>query len=159
ADVIRPMTEQDLYLRGLFSWVGFKQTIINYEERNRMYGKTKYTLKKMVQLASNGITSSSIKPLKLALSLGVLFAFIAFGFGVYAVTVMILGLTVSGWASIVASVVFLSGIQLIVLGVIGEYLGKLYMENKTRPSYLIAKTNIRFVRYSIGQKERRAAMS
>ena len=142
AEVIKKMPEKNLYLRGLFSWIGFSQTTIYYKEEERIYGTTKYTSKKMFQLASNGITSSSVKPLRIALNMGVFFAFLAFAYGIYAIAVLFLGLTVSGWTSTIATIVFLAGIQLIVLGVIGEYLGKLYIEYKQRPLYLIADTNI-----------------
>lgn len=140
--IIRNMPEKNLYLRGLFSWVGFKQTNVVYQEELRAFGKTKYTTKKMFQLASNGITAFSIKPLRISLSVGMLFALLAFGYGIYAIVVLLLGYAVSGWTSIIASVLFLSGIQLMVLGIIGEYLGKLYIENKQRPNYLITYTNI-----------------
>ena len=159
AKQLRQMPEQDLYLRGLIPWIGFKQTTLNYVEAGRVFGTTKYTLKDMMCLASHGITSSSIKPLQLALTVGVLFALLAFGYGVYAIVTMFLGLTVSGWASIVASIMFLSGIQLIVLGVIGEYLGKLYMAHKHRPSYIIANTNIVTSKLLIIQQERRVEVS
>jgi glycosyltransferase involved in cell wall biosynthesis len=142
ATVIRKMPEKNLYLRGLFSWVGFKQTTVAYQEERRVFGKTKYTTKKMFQLASNGITAFSIKPLRMSLTIGMLFALLAFGYGIYAIIILVLGYAVSGWTSIIASILFLSGIQLMVLGVMGEYLGKLYIENKQRPHYLITNTNI-----------------
>ena len=157
-DIIREMPEKNLYLRGLFSWMGFKQTTIYYNEEERAFGKTKYSAKKMLQLASNGITSSSVKPLRIALSIGVLFAFMSFGYGVYAIVSMWLGSTVSGWASIIATTVFLASIQLIILGVMGEYIGKLYIENKQRPTYLVTQTNIKETKVSV-TTERRVAVS
>ena len=138
AQVIRNMAEQDLYLRGIFSWVGFKQTTIDYQEGTRAFGKTKYSTKKMLQLALNGITSFSIKPLRLSLLVGITFALLAFAYGVYAIVVMALGHAVSGWTSIIASGLFLSGVQLTILGIMGEYLGKMYMAHKQRPNYIIA---------------------
>lgn len=160
ASVIRNMPETHLYLRGLFSWIGFKQTTVSYKQEKRIHGTTKYNLKKMMQLASNGITSSSIKPLRIALTIGVVFAFLAFGYGMYAIVVMLLGLTVSGWTSIIATILFLSGIQLMVLGVMGEYIGKNYIENKQRPHYLVTKTNIKGTspKDITNKTERRAAM-
>ncbi|WP_086478571.1 MULTISPECIES: glycosyltransferase family 2 protein [Arenibacter] len=160
AAVIRNMPENNIYLRGLFSWIGYKQTTLKYKEEKRFFGSTKYSTKKMLKLASNGITSFSIKPLRIALAIGVMFAFLAFGYGVYAIIVMVLGLTVSGWASIVAAIVFLSGLQLMVLGVMGEYIGKLYLENKKRPHYLISKTNINGTSPQLDsyKQERRAAV-
>ncbi|QTE22222.1 glycosyltransferase family 2 protein [Polaribacter cellanae] len=143
ATFIRNMPETHLYLRGLFSWIGFKQTTVDYNQEKRIHGSTKYSYKKMISLASNGITSSSIKPLRIALSIGIVFAILAFAYGIYAIVIMFLGLTVSGWTSIIATILFLSGIQLMVLGVMGEYIGKIYIENKQRPHYLISQTNIK----------------
>lgn len=143
ADVLRGISSQNLYLRGVFSWVGYSQATVNYREEKRQAGSTRYSLSKMVNLASNGITSLSIKPLRMALALGIAFAFLAFGYGVYAISIVFLGMTVPGWASMVASIVFLSSIQLIVLGVIGEYIGKIYREVSQRPAYLISKTNLK----------------
>jgi len=142
ADIIRSIHSQNLYLRGMFSWIGYQQEVIYYREENRRFGKTKYSIWKMLNLASNGITSFSIKPLRFALAGGLFFACLAFAYGIYAIAIVLLGMTVPGWASLIASIVFLSGIQLLVLGVIGEYIGKMYMELKQRPAYLIAKTNI-----------------
>ena len=142
ADVIRALPERDLYLRGLFAWAGFRQTTITYNEEERKHGNTKYNLWRMLRLAGNGITSFSTKPLKLSLTIGVMFAFIAFAYGIYAIAMLIAGHTVTGWTSVIASILFLSGIQLIVLGILGEYLGKLFMENKRRPVYIVKETNL-----------------
>lgn len=142
ANVIRGITGQNLYLRGIFAWAGYTQISVFYKEEKRSAGTTKYSLGKMMTLASNGITSLSIKPLRMALALGIGFAFLAFGYGIYAISIVFLGMTVPGWASLVASIVFLSSIQLIVLGVIGEYIGKIYREVSQRPAYLISKTNL-----------------
>jgi dolichol-phosphate mannosyltransferase len=142
ASIIQSIHSQNLYLRGVFSWVGYSQATVNYTEEKRLAGSTRYNLSKMLNLASNGITSLSIKPLRMALALGIAFAFLAFGYGVYAISIVFLGMTVPGWASLVASIVFLSSIQLIVLGVIGEYIGKIYREVSQRPAYLISKTNL-----------------
>lgn len=165
ARIISSIQSQNLYLRGIFSWMGFSQTTSYYTESQRNAGKTKYSLVKMLNLASNGITSFSIKPLRMALAIGIFFAFLAFGYGIYAISMVFLGLTVPGWASLVASVVFLSGVQLIVLGVIGEYVGKIYRELSMRPTYLISNSNFESgktrpdsKRFS-HQKERRPAMT
>ncbi|MEB2786955.1 glycosyltransferase family 2 protein [Algoriphagus persicinus] len=143
ADIIRGFQPQNLYLRGIFSWIGYRQAIIYYQEEKRKFGETKYGMWKMINLASNGITSFSVKPLRFALAVGLFFAALAFCYGIYAIAVLFLGMTVPGWASVVASIVFLSGVQLIVLGVIGEYIGKIYLTIKQRPTYLIAKINLR----------------
>lgn len=171
-NIIRGISGQNLYLRGIFSWMGYPQTVIHYREEKRRFGKTHYSLGKMLNLASNGITSFSIKPLRFALTVGVFFALLAFAYGVYAVILVWLGKTVPGWASLVASAVFLSGIQLTVLGVIGEYVGKIYRELSQRPNYLISKTNIspadnqvreetfhNLTDLSAGRQGRRAAMT
>lgn len=142
ANVIRGISGQNLYLRGIFAWAGYTQASVFYREEKRSAGTTKYSLGKMLNLASNGITSLSIKPLRMALALGIGFAFLAFGYGIYAICIVFLGMTVPGWASLVASIVFLSSIQLIILGVIGEYIGKIYREVSQRPAYLISKTNL-----------------
>ena len=159
-DIIRSMPEKNLYLRGLFGWVGFNQTTVNYNQANRAYGKTKYSKKKMFKLASNGITAFSVRPLRFSLSIGVMFAILAFTYGLYAVVMMLLGGTVSGWTSIIASILFLAGIQLMVLGVMGEYIGKLFMESKQRPHYLVNKTNIKETNLHTDniEAERRAAV-
>lgn len=166
ADIIKGIQTQNLYLRGTFSWVGYRQAVTYYREEKRKFGKTKYGIWKMINLASNGITSFSVKPLRFALAVGVFFAGLAFGYGIYAITIVFLGMTVPGWASLVASIVFLSGIQLMVLGVIGEYIGKIYIEIKQRPAYLISKTNITIhsdnqkeKSYSLNPRERRTIMT
>lgn len=159
ADIIRNIPEQHLYLRGLFSWLGFRHTTLEFCEDPRRYGKTKYNVRKMLQLAVNGITSCSVKPLRAALSIGVFFALLAFSYGVYAIIVLLLGLTVSGWTSIIAGIMFLSGIQLMVLGIIGEYIGKLYIENKRRPNYIVADTNLWKEKIVNTKTERRAVMT
>lgn len=142
ASIIRSIQSQNLYLRGIFAWAGYTQATIYYREEKRLAGTTKYSLGKMLNLASNGITSLSIKPLRMALAMGIGFAFLAILYGMYAITIVFLGMTVPGWASLVASIVFLSSIQLIVLGVIGEYIGKIYRELSQRPLYLISKSNL-----------------
>lgn len=140
--ILKQMPEKDLYLRGLFAWMGFQQITLPYVENERQHGKSKYTFKKMLHLAGNGITAHSIKPLRIALIIGVVFAISAFFYGLYAIGAVFLGHTVPGWASMVVASMFLAGVQLLVLGVMGEYLGKLYIAAKQRPDYLIAKTNI-----------------
>ncbi|MDO9551645.1 glycosyltransferase family 2 protein [Rhodonellum sp.] len=166
ADIIRKLQSRNLYLRGIFSWVGYKQALTFYKEERRHAGTTKYSLINMLDLASNGITSLSIKPLRFALAVGLFFAFLAFSYGLYAIVIVFLGRTVIGWASVVASIVFLSGVQLIVLGVIGEYIGKIYREVTQRPTYLVSKTNIsnpsrnrKANKLTLDVKERRSAMT
>ncbi len=130
--------EVNLFLRGMFPQVGFKSTCVRYERRERLAGKSHYPLGRMLALALDGITSLSTRPLHLITGLGIGIAVLSF-FGVlWSVAVALLGKTVPGWASTVCIVCFIGGIQLICTGVIGEYVGKIYMEVKGRPRYIIS---------------------
>lgn len=131
--------EVNLYLRGIVPMVGFKSTTVEYSRKKRIEGKTHYPLKKMLSLAFNGITSLSVRPLKMIAGLGVVLAAISMIGIVWAVISALAGNTVAGWASLVCIVCFLSGIQLLCLGVIGEYIGKIYLETKERPRYIISE--------------------
>lgn len=131
--------EVNLYLRGLIPLVGFKSSTVSYERHERMAGKSHYPLSKMAALALDGITSLSVKPLRLITSLGIIISIISFIGTIWAVAAHFSGATVAGWASLTCIVCFLGGIQLISLGVIGEYIGKIYMEVKHRPRYIIAE--------------------
>lgn len=119
--------------------VGFKSTSVYYERSERAAGKSHYPLSKMLALAFDGITSLSIKPIKMIIGMGVIVAFISFIGIIWAVVEAILGKTVMGWASTTCIICFLSGVQLISVGVIGEYIGKIYMEVKQRPRYIISE--------------------
>ncbi|MFR0871015.1 MAG: glycosyltransferase family 2 protein [Oscillospiraceae bacterium] len=129
--------EVNIFLRGM-SLVGFKSTSVYYERSERAAGKSHYPLSKMLALAFDGITSLSIKPIKMIIGMGVIVAFISFIGIIWAVVEAILGKTVMGWASTTCIICFLSGVQLISVGVIGEYIGKIYMEVKQRPRYIIS---------------------
>lgn len=131
--------ETNLFLRGLIPLVGFKSTSVYYKRNKRLGGKSHYPFKKMVSLALNGITSLSIKPLQLISALGIVISIISFIGVIWAVVSAFLGQTVAGWASTVSIVCFVGGIQLICLGVIGEYVGKIYIEVKNRPRYIISE--------------------
>ena len=131
--------EVNLFLRGMVPLVGFKSTCVYYERHERFAGKSHYPLSKMLALAFDGITSFSIKPLRIIAVLGTLLAFASFLGVLWAVTCAFLGKTVSGWASMTSILCFVSGIQLLCLGVIGEYVGKIYMETKHRPRYIISE--------------------
>lgn len=131
--------EVNLFLRGMVPLVGFKSTSVYYERSERAAGKSHYPLKKMLALAFDGITSLSIKPIKIIFMLGLIVAFISFVGIIWAVVEAILGNTVGGWASTTCIICFLSGVQLISIGVIGEYIGKIYMEVKHRPRYIISE--------------------
>lgn len=135
---LKNFKEVNLYLRGIFPLVGFKSTSVYYERKERVAGKSHYPLKKMLGLAFDGITSLSVKPIRLITGFGALVALVGFVGVIWAIAEAILGHTVAGWASLVCVVCFMSGIQLLSLGVIGEYMGKIYMEIKGRPRYIIS---------------------
>ena len=135
--------EVNLFLRGMFPLVGFNSTVVYYEREKRIAGKTHYPLKKMLQLAFDGITSLSIKPLRMFTTIGLITSLISFIFIVYSLISYFCGNTVAGWTSMTSIICFIGGIQLIGIGVLGEYIGKIYMEVKHRPRYIISeKRNI-----------------
>ncbi|MBI3306664.1 MAG: glycosyltransferase family 2 protein [Candidatus Omnitrophica bacterium] len=138
-DAFKKFPERARFIRGLTSWMGFKQTSVTYQELKRRAGDSKYTASKMLALALDGLTSFSAKPLRASLYLGLLVSFIAFLYMIYALTVFLFGKTVPGWTSILLTVLFLGGIQLITIGILGEYLGRIFQEVKNRPLYLVAQ--------------------
>ena len=131
--------EVNLFLRGLIPLVGFPSTCVYYERHERLAGKSHYPLKKMLTLAFDGITSLSVKPIRLITGLGILVALVSFIGVIWSVVEFFLGQTVSGWASTTSIICLVSGVQLISLGVIGEYIGKIYLETKKRPRYIISE--------------------
>lgn len=131
--------EVNLFLRGLFPLVGFKSTSVYYERYERIAGESHYPLSKMLGLALDGITSLSIKPIRFITWIGVIVAILSFAGVCWSVFENFTGKTVSGWSSTVSIICFLGGIQLISLGVIGEYIGKIYLETKARPRYIISE--------------------
>ena len=137
-------SEVNLFLRGMVPLVGFKSTCVTYERHERMAGESHYPLSKMLALAFDGITSLSIKPIRFITGFGVFVALVSFIGVLWAVIEAALGLTVSGWASMTSIICFVSGVQLICLGVIGEYIGKIYLESKHRPRYIISDTTPNF---------------
>lgn len=136
--------EVNLFLRGMVPLVGFESTTVEYERQERMAGESKYPLKKMISLAINGITSLSVQPLRLITGFGAFVALFSFVGVIWALVNAFLGRTVSGWASMTCIICFVSGVQLISLGIIGEYIGKIYMETKGRPRYIISKRTHNF---------------
>jgi polyisoprenyl-phosphate glycosyltransferase len=141
-DVLKDIKEYYLFFRGLCAWVGFKQFNIEYMPEKRFSGQTKYSFKRMISFALTGFTSFSLKPLRMSILLGVFFAVIAFIYGIYAVIMKLFtNQAIQGWASVLVSVLFIGGIQLIVMGIIGEYIGKLFMESKRRPHYIIKENS------------------
>ena len=140
-DVIRAMPERNRFMKGLFAWAGFRQAAVEYDRAERETGKTKYNYWKLWTLALDGITSASTVPLRIWSYVGALVALFAIGFAsVLAVQTMIFGNPVPGYASIMVSVLFLGGIQLISLGVLGEYVGRILTETKQRPLYVVRDT-------------------
>lgn len=131
--------EVNLFLRGMFPLVGFKSTSVYYERHERIAGESHYPLRKMLALAFDGITSLSIKLIRMITGLGIAIAMLSFAGVIWSIVMAILGKTVAGWASMVCIVSFIGGIQLICVGVIGEYIGKIYMEVKHRPRYIISE--------------------
>ena len=131
--------EVNLFLRGMIPLVGFKSTSVYYARHERMAGESHYPLKKMLDLAFDGITSLSVKPIRMITMFGFAVAVISFVAVIWAFISALLGNTVPGWASMTCIICFLSSIQLISLGVIGEYIGKIYMEVKGRPRYIISE--------------------
>ena len=140
-DVLKAMPERNRFMKGLFAWAGFRQAAVEYDRAERETGKTKYNYWKLWTLALDGITSASTVPLRIWSYVGALVALFAIGFAsVLAVQTMIFGNPVPGYASIMVSVLFLGGIQLISLGVLGEYVGRILTETKQRPLYVVRDT-------------------
>ena len=140
-DVINSLPEHNKFFRGLFSWVGFKQAPIEYERKERFAGETKYPLNKMIKLAKDGIFSFSTKPLKFVTKLGIISIFISILILIYSLLSFIFdwnNLT-AGWTSIMVTVTFFAGVQLLSIGMISEYIGRIYDESNNRPSYIINK--------------------
>lgn len=131
--------EVNLFLRGMFPLVGFKSTSVYYQRNERLAGKSHYPLRKMLALAFEGITSLSVKPLHVITGLGCGIAFLSFIGVIWSIITALYGNAVSGWASTTCIICFIGGVQLICLGVLGEYIGKIYLEVKQRPRYIISQ--------------------
>jgi dolichol-phosphate mannosyltransferase len=137
-DVLRGMREHRRYLRGMVAWVGYEQTGVHYAREARFRGETKFPMRKMLSFALDGVFSFSTAPLRVALKLGFVVSLMSFLLGFGAVLVKVTGLyAVPGWTSIAVGITFFSGVQLTVLGVIGEYIGRIHDEVKRRPLYLV----------------------
>lgn len=129
--------ESNLFLRGIIPMVGFNSTCVYYERHARLAGRSHYPLRKMINFAIEGITSLSVKPIRLITILGCIVSLLGFAGVIWAIVMFILSRTVAGWSSMICIVCFLGGIQLLSLGVIGEYIGRIYLETKERPRYII----------------------
>jgi len=134
--------EVNLFLRGLIPLVGFKSSSVYYDRKERVAGESHYPLSKMLALAFNGITSLSVRPLKLITGLGFLMSLISFIAVIVTVIIKLVGYTVQGWTSLLCVIFLLGGIQIFCLGVIGEYIGKMYAETKARPRYIIEENTL-----------------
>ncbi len=142
ARVLRELSdfkEVNLYLRGMVPLVGFKSACVAYTRAERVAGESHYPLKKMLALAVDGVTSLSVKPLRMIFGLGFVIALVSFIFCIWALITALCGKSVAGWASMTCIICFISGVQLICLGIIAEYIGKIYLETKHRPRYIISE--------------------
>lgn len=137
-DALAQFPERNLYLRGMIPMIGFKTATVDDVISERIAGQSKYTLQKMIRLASDGITSFSSKPMTLMLSVGIIMLLISIGIAIYVITSLALGHYVPGWSSIMLSIWFIGSVITIGLGIIGSYIGKMYMEVKHRPLYIVA---------------------
>ena len=138
-DALEEFEEVNLFLRGIVPLIGYKSDVVLYERNERFAGESKYPLKKMLSFAFEGITSFSVKPIKLILDIGIIMFTTSLLFLIYFIALWCFGKTVEGWATIVVSIWMLGGVQLLCLGVIGEYIGKIYIETKKRPKFIIDK--------------------
>ena len=136
-DALEEYNEVNLFLRGIIPELGYKTSIVYYERNKRVAGVSKYPLKKMIKLAVDGITSFSIKPLKMITNLGFIMGIISLAILIYSLVRKLTGNTVTGWTFTVVSIWFVSAVQMVSLGIVGEYIGKIYSETKRRPRYII----------------------
>ncbi len=143
-DALSQLRERNRFVRGMVAWVGFRQTAVEYERTARHAGGSKYPLRKMVRFAADAIVSFSFAPLRLATGLGLLVSILSFAYAAYAVLARVFHWNVvQGWASLMVAIVFLGGVQLVSLGIIGEYIGRIYDEVKGRPLYITEDSSSR----------------
>lgn len=135
---LNKLEERNRYLRGLIAWTGFRQTYVSYIRSERFAGSTKYSLYKMMKLAKDGVFSFSAKPLRIARYFGAFVSLAGFAGILWAICQKLMGFTVQGWASILAAMCLLSGANLFILGIIGEYIARIYEETKKRPLYIVS---------------------
>jgi polyisoprenyl-phosphate glycosyltransferase len=144
ANIIRKSHEYNLFIRGYVSWLGFKTAKILYSADERFSGKSKYPFNKMMLFAIDGLTSFSIKPLRIATFIGAFISFLAFLYALYAIYIYLFtDRVMTGWTSLLVSVLFLGGLQLLFLGIIGEYIGRTFIQTKERPSYVIRESDLK----------------
>jgi glycosyltransferase involved in cell wall biosynthesis len=135
--------EVNLFLRGIIPLIGFETTTVEYDRGKRYAGESKYPLKKMIYFAIDGITSTSIRPIRLITVLGFLTALISFCFLIYVIAIRIAGYTVVGWTTIIVLMCLFGGTQIMCIGIVGEYVGKIYLETKARPRYVVDKKKLK----------------
>jgi dolichol-phosphate mannosyltransferase len=144
ADVIRDNHEYNLFIRGYISWLGFRTAKLMYSADERLTGDTKYSFRKMMLFAADGLTSFSIRPLRIAVYAGSIISLLAFLYGLYAIYMyMFTDKVMTGWTSLLVSVLFLGGLQLLFMGFLGEYIGRIFMQTKNRPSYVIRESDLK----------------
>jgi dolichol-phosphate mannosyltransferase len=141
ADVLTGFCEPDLFLRGAVYWAGFRSYALDFTPYERYWGRTKYSFRKMARLALQGATSFSVKPLYAAIVLGFVFVLIASVYFVYVISCVVVGKAIPGWASTIITTMFFGGLNMLVLGIAGIYIGKIFMQTKQRPSYIVRETN------------------
>lgn len=139
---LRSFNEFDLFFRGLIKWMGFKQIGIHYEANERLHGQTKYSFVKMVRFGLKGFTSFSTKPLYFSAYVGLLTSMISVLYIPYVIHAMIIGKSIAGWASLMVTIAFFGGMNLMILGIIGIYLSKLFLQSKNRPHYIVHHSNL-----------------
>lgn len=140
--ILKKMPEQHKYIRGQISWIGFNQTFVEYDREIRMSGETKFTYRKMLRFALDGISSFSTWPLKIATISGFFVSLVAFALIIYTLYEKFFGTTVPGWASTNIAILFIGGIQLLTVGMLGEYIGRISDNVKNRPAYIVRDTNL-----------------
>jgi dolichol-phosphate mannosyltransferase len=136
-NAILQFNETELFVRGIFSWIGFKTTTVPFEAPRRNHGKSKYSFGRMISLGVKGAVSFSFKPLRISLLAGTIVSLIAFAFGIFSIVSYYQGKTLPGWTSIITAIMFIGGVQLIVLGLIGEYTASMFKEVKKRPMFIV----------------------
>ena len=135
---LKQMPEKDRFLRGMISWIGFRQTAVHYHRAKRFAGRSKYPLRKMLRFAADGILSFSTKPLQISIGLGIFSSFLSLIVICYALFLRIFtNIWVEGWTAIMIAVLFIGGIQLLCIGILGNYIGRIYSESKNRPLYFV----------------------
>jgi glycosyltransferase involved in cell wall biosynthesis len=143
ANELNTMNENAIFLRGMIKWLGYKQVGIDYTPDDRIWGKSKYSRRKMFGLAISGITGFSTKPLRISTLIGVSIAFLSLLYGIYALYIRVFtDKSIEGWTSVFFMVTLIGGIQLIMIGILGEYIGKIFIESKKRPHFIVRETSL-----------------